>query len=196
MPNTYLLWIVGYFMGSIPFGYLIGRYNHIDIQKVGSGSTGGTNVARTLGMRWGIVAGTLDLLKSFAFVHILLNVFSLSIETVLILSTAPIVGHIFPIWLRFRGGKGVSVAFGALFAILGWQFALCTLVLWVISLKVIRIMSLANIILFAFLPVLMWFTLRTPFSILFGLIVALLVIWAHRQNIYRLRDGNESKLHF
>jgi acyl phosphate:glycerol-3-phosphate acyltransferase len=196
MPNMYLLWIVGYFVGSIPFGYIVGRLKHIDIRKMGSGSTGGTNVARNLGLKWGILSGILDLNKSYIFVLVVLYVYKLPLDSVFILSIAPIIGHIFPIWLGFKGGKGVSVAFGALFAVLGWQFAIGSLLLWIISLRIIRIMSLTNIILFTFLPFVTWTYIRSTSSIYFGIMITLLVLWAHRQNMIRLIEGKESRFRY
>jgi glycerol-3-phosphate acyltransferase PlsY len=104
------------------------------------------------------------------------------------------VGHIYPVWLNFKGGKGVSVAFGGLMYVLGVPFAVVSIAIWIVALKIIKIMSLVNLVLFALLPVYVYATTQSLAYKNASAFVALIIWWAHRENIARLRTGNEKKL--
>lgn len=189
-----VLAIVGYLIGSIPFGYIAGIMHGVDLRTVGSGSTGGTNVYRALGIRWAALSGTLDLAKGLVFVFLLDTLTPTQTTLQWFLLLAPIVGHIYPVWLNFKGGKGVSVAFGGLMYVLGVPFAVVSIAIWIVALKIIKIMSLVNLVLFALLPVYVYATTQSLAYTIASAFVALIIWWAHRENIARLRTGNEKKL--
>lgn len=185
--------LFGYLIGSIPFGYIVGKIHQVDLRTVGSGSTGGTNVYRALGIRWAAFSGLLDLAKGLVFM-IILALLNLPLETGFFLAIFPIIGHIFPVWLKFKGGKGVSVAFGALIYLLGVPFTIFSVIIWIIALKSIKIMSLVNLALFLVLPIYVYIATQSVLQALASGIFTLLIWWAHRENIQRLLTHTEKKL--
>ncbi len=185
--------LFGYLIGSIPFGYIVGKIHKVDLRTVGSGSTGGTNVYRALGIRWAAFSGLLDLAKGLVFM-IILALLNLPLETGFFLAIFPIIGHIFPVWLKFKGGKGVSVAFGALIYLLGVPFTIFSVIIWIIALKSIKIMSLVNLALFLVLPIYVYIATQSVLQALASGIFTLLIWWAHRENIQRLLTHTEKKL--
>lgn len=192
--NIFLIAAFGYFIGSIPFGYIAGRLHNIDLRTVGSGSTGGTNVYRALGIRWAAASGLLDLSKGFVFMVIVGFLPNISPDVQFYLAIFPILGHIFPIWLKFKGGKGVSVAFGALIYLLGAPFALISTMIWIVALKTVKIMSLVNIVLFLLLPVYVFVTTGAIHQTVACATISFIIWWAHRENIQRLLAHTEKKL--
>ena len=192
--NYIILALFGYLIGSIPFGYIVGKIHNIDLRTVGSGSTGGTNVYRALGIRWAAFSGLLDLAKGLVFMLILGTLTDLPVETTFLLAIFPIIGHIFPVWLKFKGGKGVSVAFGGLIYLLGIPFSILSVIIWIVALKNIKIMSLVNLVLFIILPFYVYIVTQSiPQTVASG-IFTLLIWWAHRENIQRLLTRTEKKL--
>lgn len=189
-----LISLIGYLMGSIPFGYVVGQMHGVDLRKIGSGSTGGTNVFRALGIRWALVSGMLDFSKGLLFL-IGLRIFTDVSQTQLwYMALLPMLGHIYPVWLGFRGGKGVSVAFGVLVYFVGAPLSIFVAVLWIIAIKVIKLMSLINLVLFAFVPLYVFVTTQSVAQTVASCLIAALIWWAHRENIVRLLSGTENKL--
>jgi len=188
-----LLFFIAYIFGSIPFGFLVARFKGVDIRKVGSGNIGGTNVSRILGIKWGVLVAILDITKGF-----LPSLFVLSLLTnpwkIVIILSAPIIGHVFPIWLGFKGGKGVACLFGVLCALLTWFEILILIILWYVILKLTKIMSLVNILLSLLLPVVLWILYKHPAYFIFGVSIDILIWYTHRSNIKRLIKGKELKL--
>ena len=202
---TYLLAAaIGYLLGSCPNGFLISRTRGIDIRKHGSGNIGATNVLRVLGKRWGYLVFALDALKGLAAVRI---AFALAAaispggpyhEMVGIAGgLACILGHTFPVWLRFRGGKGVATSAGVLLGLMPLA-VVSVFIVWVILFKGTRYVSVASIGAAFSLPlfVVLYLQIRMlsgasllPFSIL----IAGVVIWRHRSNIHRLLHGREQR---
>jgi len=180
-----------YLMGSIPSGYLVAKSRGVDIRQVGSGNIGGTNVTRTLGFRWGLLVAVLDFLKS-AIPAYLAHRFILTDWQALLVSLMPVLGHIYPVWLGFRGGKGVSTVFGILPAYFGWLFAIIWLILWYLAVKAVKLMSLVNLVMALSYPVLFWFHYHSWLHAAFGAVLCILVWWSHRSNIKRLLAGNEN----
>ncbi len=173
MNQTLLLIIsvvVAYLIGSIPFGYLAAKLRGINIREVGSGNIGATNIARNLGWKLGAVVGVLDFMKSFVPVMIARLLFD-NIGYILLVSIMPIVGHIFPIWLNFRGGKGVASIFGLLGAYFGLPTFLGFLLAWFLVVKQIRLMSLVNLIVALLIPVAFWLKYAQLAFILFGVLL-------------------------
>jgi acyl phosphate:glycerol-3-phosphate acyltransferase len=212
-PVIVIVIIISYLVGSIPFGLIIAAAHGKDLRKIGSGNIGATNVARALGKKWAYVCFFLDLLKGL--VPMLLARPLLSTEThndyviLLILwlavGCAAIIGHIFPIYLKFRGGKGVATSFGVALGL--WPYftisALFAVSVWIIVVLIWRYVSLASIaasvVFAAFLSSAILLKPDWQFTSLWPLVIAsvaipLMVIIRHRENIKRLLAGTEHKI--
>ena len=198
--NTYAYLIaasVSYLLGSIPFGYLVVRiFTGEDVRTSGSGNIGATNVARK-SPALGVATLVLDAAKGLAAVFVARVLFS-GPHQQLIMTTAAffaVLGHLFPVWLRFRGGKGVATSLGA-FILLTPKSILCMVILFLLIAVAFRYVSLGSVVVAAVFPLLAWALheyadLR---QLIFIALVSALVIWKHRQNIRRLASGTESKL--
>lgn len=191
MPFAYLI-------GSIPFGYLIVRLTRgADIRETGSGGTGATNVSRRAGKTAGILTLLLDAVKGAAAILVaraLLNNGPEANEAWLIAAAAlaAIAGHIFPVWLGFRGGKGVATGAGVFLVIAPFAL-LCAGVVFLAVVLITRYVSLGSIVAVATMPLFGWLSgLTIPF-LTCAVAGALLIIFAHRANIGRLIGGTESK---
>lgn len=192
--------IVAYLIGSIPFGYLIVRTKEGgDIRQTGSGGTGATNVSRRAGKAAGVLTLLLDASKGVAAVLIAQNL-SGSDWVKAAAAIAVIVGHIFPVWLGFRGGKGVATGVGV-FLVLAPIALLCAGVIFVSIVFFTRYVSLGSIMAAALIPLLVWLqnVFVEPVADLRPLLTAavvgaLLIIVAHRGNIERLARGTESQI--
>lgn len=193
-----------YLCGSIPFGLIIGKMNNIDIREHGSGNIGATNVLRTLGKKWGYTCFACDLLKGLIPVigcKFLARESGLSsveyIPALAVVST--VLGHIFSIFLKFKGGKGIATSAGAILAIAPYSL-LIALIVWIIVFKASGYVSLASILAAISIPFLSFMENNlklhdSPISvysqgILFA--IAVLVTVKHKSNIQRLREGTES----
>lgn len=192
MRLEYLLPLVAYLLGSIPFGYILVRSSDgSDIRSVGSGNIGATNVFRT--NRWaGILTFVLDAGKGYLAV-MLTGWLGGPRELQAIAAAAAIAGHIFTFWLRFKGGKGVATGCGAFLA-LSPVAVLSTLCLFVLIVVATRYISLASIVATAAFPV--WTRIyHEPASVLYWIVLsAVLVIAKHHQNIRRLLSGTEHRI--
>ncbi|HEX4652351.1 MAG TPA: glycerol-3-phosphate 1-O-acyltransferase PlsY [Granulicella sp.] len=197
--NPWLLSIpLAYLLGSIPFGYLLVRiFRKQDIRATGSGNIGATNVARSGAKGLGLATLALDLGKAWLAVFLaqrlgadLPNPYDLSVAA----GIAAILGHVFPVWLRFRGGKGVASGLGVFLA-LTWPSALCILAVFLVVFFLTRFVSLASIVAAAAFPLFgfHFVALRTPIVITGFLFIPLLIIVKHHQNIRRLLAGTESR---
>ena len=200
MLDYFAVFVVSYLIGAIPFGFLIGKCFHKDIRKEGSGNIGATNVTRVIGKWWGRLCFFLDFLKGWAPVFAANCYFSTqeSPASGLLLLTAgaaTILGHMFPVYLKFKGGKGISTAAGVALALAGWTLLAAGLV-WVVVFLISRYVSLASILAAATLPVAavalnLWYR-PVPLSIqIFFGAIAIVAIYKHRSNIVRLKNGTE-----
>ena len=186
--------ILAYFLGSIPFGYIISKKKGIpDIRETGSGSTGGTNVGRKLGKKWGILVALLDGLKCALPVFLARQILGIDLTISLAMIISAVLGHIYPVWLKFRAGKGVASALGGLLIVIPWPFLLVPALAWVCLLVGIRYVSLANLVLLLFLAIGLGFAYQSLFYFLVGLLLFGIIAWAHRENISRLIEGKEPK---
>jgi acyl phosphate:glycerol-3-phosphate acyltransferase len=187
---------VGYLLGSIPFGFLMVRiFKGEDVRASGSGNIGATNVART-SPALGIATLLLDAAKGLAAVLAARMLFAGPHQRLLMTTAAffAVLGHLFPVWLKFRGGKGVATSLGA-FILLTPKSILCMVGLFLIIAIAFRYVSLGSVAVAAAFPMLAWTLHEYADSrqlILIALVSAL-VIWKHRQNIGRLAAGTESK---
>jgi len=191
--NIYILILISYLLGSIPFGYIAGRINKIDIKKIGSGSTGATNVSRALGVKWAFLVAILDVLKAAIPLYLAFKYLTIEWQIALI-SIIPVLGHIFPIWLKFKGGKGIATFVPGLIAFLGLVPFIILITIWAIILKITKTMSLNNLVLAFFIPFFIWFNTHSITYFILGIIFFLTILWSHRENIKRLYSEKELKL--
>ena len=189
------LWLVvaGYLLGSIPFGLLIARASHgVDVRRVGSGNIGATNVLRTAGKGAAALTLLLDLLKGWAPVALAR---SLGEPDVLVAAVglAAFLGHVYPIFLGLRGGKGVATFLGVLFA-LNVTAAVVVAAVWLLTAAVVRYSSVAAIVASAMSPVFIWVVDgRLPYIVL-AVVLAGFIVVRHRENLRRLMAGDESRI--
>ena len=190
-----------YLLGSIPFGLLVGRlFGAADIRKTGSGNIGATNVARVAGPLAGILTLLLDAAKGAFAVVLAARLSEQSATWMMIAGLCALVGHCFPIWLGFRGGKGVATAAGAFLVLCPPAFLGAT-ILFVLVVLYWRFVSLASISAAAAMPLLIYFFWAPhhapPYVVTFGsLAAALLIVYKHDANIQRLVGGDEPKFSF
>ncbi|MGE0078745.1 MAG: glycerol-3-phosphate 1-O-acyltransferase PlsY [Bacteroidales bacterium] len=195
---------LAYLMGSVPTSVWVGKFFYgIDVREHGSGNAGATNAIRVLGLLPGVSVFIVDVLKGYLAVRLLyLTDFyipktGMFVNFQLILGIAALLGHIFPIFAQFRGGKGVAVLSGVVFALHPYA-TLFVFLIWVVSVLITRYVSLSSMIAGFSFPLLLIFVYRTtnPSLILFAFILAVLMLFTHQKNIERLLSGEESKLHF
>lgn len=200
--NEFYLIILAYLIGSIPTSLIVSKSQfNIDIRDYGSGNAGATNTFRVLGSRWGTIVMILDMLKGLIAVKLAL-LLPLYMEDEFArtnfqigLGLAAVLGHIFPIWAEFRGGKGVATLFGLIIAVSPWTALSCAGV-FLLVLFLTRFVSLSSILASLAFPVfiLVIFNVDNDAYRVFAIAVALLVIMTHQKNIGRLLSGNESKV--
>jgi glycerol-3-phosphate acyltransferase PlsY len=203
VPASLLIVVAAYLLGSIPSGYLLVRiFRHQDIRSVGSGNIGATNVLRSGGKILGAATFVVDLLKGMsavwlgAFLAVLLLPHTPVRDLEALAALAAVLGHMFPVWLGFRGGKGVATGFGVFLVCAPWA-AVAAFTVFAVALALSRYVSLASILGAASFPVFAWFLVsgdRPPFFIAVQVAVSLLIIAKHHQNIRRLFAGTESRL--
>lgn len=192
--------LLGYLLGSIPFGLLLSfAAGKGDVRQIGSGNIGATNVLRT-GSKW-LAAATLllDLAKGFAAVHLAYLWFGPAVHLpeamfapVPAAALGAVLGHCFPVWLKFRGGKGVATNAGVAFG-LAWPIGFAYAAVWLVILSIFRISSLAGMCAVVGAAIAAFFLGALSFVPVLAIIAAL-VIWLHRENIKRLRAGEEPKI--
>ncbi len=205
--------MAAYLLGSIPFGLIIARAHGKDLRSIGSGNIGATNVARALGKRWAYLCFALDMLKGMLPMLAARQIFNFQLSIVncqflwlwLAVGCAAILGHIFPVYLRFKGGKGVATSLGVALGL--WPyFTICAaaaLAVWVPTVLVWRYVSLASVTASIAFPIVLILAVSLlpawNFADLWPLLIAaiaipLMVIIRHRENIKRLLAGTENKI--
>jgi len=200
-PKILLLIALGYFLGSLPFGLILTKlFGGSDIRKSGSGNIGATNVARVVGPAAGVLTLLLDAAKGACAVWLAGRFTDQSAAASMLAGLAALVGHCFPIWLKFKGGKGVATALG-IFLMLAPLAALGALAFFVLVVLVWRYVSLGSISAAAAMPLLVYFLWAPghapPLVVSFGtLFASALVIIKHDANLQRLIDGTEPKFSF
>ena len=195
--------VLAYLCGSMPNGYLAGRIRGIDVRKHGSGNIGATNVLRVLGKPWGFAVFFLDAFKGFAAVRLTLLLVGRTpgageyAEFYAILAAAVCVfGHSFPVWLKFKGGKGVATSAGAIFGVMPIA-AIAIFLVWLTMFQVTRYVSVASITAALALPVavgvLVAHGTHGMVLLYFSVAMTAMVVWRHRANFARLRNGTEQR---
>jgi glycerol-3-phosphate acyltransferase PlsY len=187
-----ILAVAAYLFGAVPFGLLVAKAKGIDIRQQGSGNIGATNVFRCVGKGWGIFTFMLDALKGFipAFVFPLIG--SLSGEWGVLFGMAAILGHSFPVYLEFKGGKGVATSAGMLVGIAPLAVGI-GFICWVICMVASRYVSLSSILAAGAVAITVWIQDKGLIVNIALTVLAALVVWLHRANIQRLLNGTESR---
>ena len=181
---------IGYLFGSIPFGLLLTRFaGKGDVRTIGSGNIGATNVLRTGSKALAALTLVLDCLKATA--AILLSQLMFGPETGALAAAGAFVGHLYPVWLGFRGGKGVATLLGILIGLL-WPAACVYAAIWIFLLLTVRISSVAGMTAAISAPIVAFGLHSAYVPMLLGF--ALLVLWKHRENIARLMSGKEPRI--
>ena len=187
-----LVLLVAYLLGSIPFSYIVARQRGVDVRTVGSGNVGATNVMRSVGRGAGLLAFVLDFLKGSAATFLAVKVSGGSVVPSLAAVVA-VLGHMFPVWLRGQGGKGVATGAGAFLPIAPVP-TVVSLVAFALTLAVSRYVSVSSIAGTVALAVATRVT-GLPWPVTFAAVVAaVLVIWKHRGNLQRVANGTENRL--
>ena len=191
--SSLLLLALGYLLGSMPNGYLAGRWlKGIDLRQCGSGSTGATNVLRNVGKGPALVVFLLDVGKG-ALAVLLAKSFGLNDWVQVLAGLAALAGHIWPVWLGWKGGKAVATGLG-MFLGLAWPVGLACFGLFMAVISLSRIVSLSSVIAAIGLPVLMVISGNSSAYVVVSLMASVLVLWRHRSNIERLIAGTEPRI--
>jgi len=195
MALAFLILCISYLLGSFPSGFLYAKFlRGIDLRYVGSGSTGATNVLRNIGKWPALIVFILDVLKGLIAVKIAYFFLSENIFQVLA-GLCAITGHIWPVWLKGKGGKAVATGLGMFIAI-SWKVGLASFGTFLFVISLTKIVSLSSIVAALFLPIYMLIylgILNHPFTI-FSFIISIIVIWKHRSNINRILKGEEPRI--
>ena len=186
-----LLIVLGYLLGSVPVGFILGLRSGIDVRETGSGNVGATNVARVVGKRQGILTLIADATKGFLPVFLALQ-FGASLAVTILVGTAAFLGHLFPVFLRFRGGKGVATALGVFLA-LAPMATLVLVVLFGVTGLTSRIVSLSSILTALASPIILWLFAYPPLLVGMAAFIALAITWRHQNNIRRMMNGSEPR---
>ena len=185
--------VLGYLLGSIPSGWLAGRWlKGIDLRELGSGSTGATNVLRQVGKGPALVVFLIDVGKGAAAV-LIARALGLGDWIQVLAGLTALAGHIWPVWLGFKGGKAVATGLG-LFLGLAWPVGLASFGVFLAVFSLSRLVSLASVLAAISLPLLMAAGSGSTANLVVALVAMLLVLWRHRSNIKRLINGTEPKL--
>ena len=199
MEANYLFLIsIVYFFGSIPFAYILPKIFGLgDIRNLGSGNVGATNVLRAGNKLLAIIVLAFDIIKGFAPLFILKNYYHNELSEIIILfiGSAAILGHIFPIWLKFKGGKGVATYIGFLFAI-NYIFGIIFIITWLLIALLKKYSSLASITSLVLLPFFVMLFSYEKNLIYLLILINLIIISKHYSNIYRLINKSETKIKF
>jgi acyl phosphate:glycerol-3-phosphate acyltransferase len=184
--------VSAYLLGSVPSGYILGSMAGVDIRKAGSGNVGATNVTRLLGKGRGVLTLVGDVAKGWLPVFAGLQL-EMSLTAVTLAGAAAFLGHLYSVFLRFEGGKGVATALGVLLA-MAPLVALVLLVIFALTVAASRLVSLGSIAAAIAAPVSLWIVGYPPIVIALGGFIAAMITWRHRGNIQRFLAGTEPKL--
>ncbi|MAR53075.1 MAG: acyl-phosphate glycerol 3-phosphate acyltransferase [Propionibacteriaceae bacterium] len=190
---SFLCLLLGYLLGSIPSGWLAGRWlKGIDLRELGSGSTGATNVLRQVGKGPALTVFVIDVGKG-AIAVLLARALGASNWIQVLAGLTALAGHIWPVWLNFKGGKAVATGFG-MFLGLAWPVGLASFGVFLATLWLFRIVSLSSVVAAISLPLLMILLSDSKAYLLIALVAMGLVLWRHRSNLSRILEGSEPKI--
>ena len=190
--EVYLLVLFAYLLGSVSTGYILGSVAGVDVRKAGSGNVGATNVARVVGKRYGILTLVADIAKGFVPVIVALNLGLTSTATAFV-GIAAFLGHLYPVFLRFQGGKGVATALGVFLGLAPWA-TLILMVIFALVLLATRVVSLSSMVAAGCAPIVFWLFFHSPILTGMSLFIAVMIVLRHRGNIQRLLSGTEPRL--
>lgn len=190
--EAFLLVLFAYLFGSVPTGYILGSLAGVDVRKAGSGNVGATNVARVVGKRHGIFTLVADIAKGLVPVVIALYLSLTSTATALV-GVAAFLGHLYPVFLRFQGGKGVATALGIFLGLSPWA-TLVLMPIFVLVILATRVVSLSSMVAAASAPIVFWLLTSSPILTGTSVFIALMIILRHRGNIQRLLSGTEPRV--
>jgi glycerol-3-phosphate acyltransferase PlsY len=197
--------VLAYLLGSVPWGFLAGKLNGVDLRKEGSGNTGATNAVRVLGKKWGYTVFALDALKGWAAVMVAFFVAGVGhgeseggvILAGVVAAICAMAGHTYPVWLRFQGGKGIATAAGIMLALFPPVVFGSGLAVWVVLFYATRYVSVASLGAAVALPasagVLWWRGECDGLRAGIALAMCVLAVWRHKGNIQRLMNGTEKR---
>ena len=200
-----VIFLISYLLGAIPWGFIIGKLKGVDIREHGSKNIGATNVTRIIGKRWGVLCFFIDFLKGLLPVLLVKTLFPSTffltpslVSIAIILSVlGTVIGHMYPIYLGFKGGKGVSTGAGGLVAITPYA-VICGLLIWVLTFKISKFVSLASITAAVSVAIISFiFSYTGLYNIdttllCFIVFISLMAVYKHKSNIKRLIDGTEN----
>ncbi len=187
-----LIVVLGYMIGSIPFALVLARAKGLDLRKVGSGNLGAANVFRASGVRAGVIVALLDITKGAASVLLAAQISDGPVAPALA-GLAAIVGHIYPVWLRFRGGKGVATACGV-FAVLTPLAATPAFAAFVATVWFTRYISLGSVLASVVLPPMAYATGSPGLVVGVAVAASILIVFRHRSNLLRIANGTERRI--
>ncbi len=186
--------LIGYLFGMLPTAYLLARFTReIDIREHGSGNVGASNATIVLGWRYGVITAVVDVLKAFLAMKLVAGLFPVQPAVAYVAGIAAILGHIFPLVLRFRGGKGVAALIGLLFG-LDWRVGLLAVLFTAVVTILANYILFASLTLFTALPLLTWQMGYVWFCVVLALLVMGVAYYKHAINIRRLLSGEEVPL--
>jgi glycerol-3-phosphate acyltransferase PlsY len=184
--------LAAYLIGSVPFALILARrWGAADLHRIGSGNIGAANVGRALGIKPGVMVAVLDAAKGAASVALAAR-FGSGSAAPAVAGLAAIVGHVYPVWLKFRGGKGVATACGV-FSVLAPLAAAPTLVIFAVSVWTTRYVSLGSVLASAALPPIAWAIGSSTATVITATAASALIVFRHRSNLSRLRTGTERR---
>lgn len=187
--------VAAFLAGSIPFGLVISRlFYGTDIRKSGSGNIGAMNALRTLGKGGAIAVLLLDAAKGIIPAALVIAFFH-DLHLAALVAACAVLGHCFSPWLGFKGGKGVATSFGAIFA-LSWPAGLCSVFGWIVGALSTTYSSVGSMLGSIVAPFALWYFTRDWWVTGYGIFAALFIIYTHRENIVRIREGRESGISF
>jgi glycerol-3-phosphate acyltransferase PlsY len=184
--------IAGYLMGSVPFAFLLTRRRAVDLRRLGSGNLGAANVLRASGVRAGVIVAVLDIAKGAAGVAIAMKVTEAPLAPA-VAGFAAVVGHIYPVWLKFKGGKGVATACGV-FSVLTPLAVPPALAVFLVAVWLTKYISLGSILATIALPSIAYATHAPAATLIAAWSTAALIIFRHRSNVQRLIGGTERRI--